>query len=173
MRVRSGETPGSPVAGSRYRARSRCRSGATTPRGGGGDWPVRSMKRSLQRRHGAPARCVRDKREPSPLPMGEGQGRRLWSWSERRRTLRRKGAWNGQTVVLGTGEALLDPGLRAREAGLPITGTGKWQVVERDSEGVVVVVTVGTTQPGSSEGPLLHRCTTKEWRDSDECRAIG
>src|SRR6266511_3979009 len=75
--------------------------------------------------------------------------------------------------VFGPGEALLDPGLRAREAGLPITGTGKWQVVERDSEGVVVVVTVGTTQPGSSEGPLLHRCTTKEWRDSDECRAIG
>jgi hypothetical protein len=95
--------------------------------------------------------------------MGEGHGRRLWSWSRRRRTLRRKGAWNGQKVVLGTGEALLGPGPRAREAGLSITGDpGKWQAVERESEGVVVVVTVGTTQPGPSEGPLVHRCATKE-----------
>jgi len=56
---------------------------------------------------------------------------------------------------------------------LPITGDGKWQVAERESEGVVVVTTGGTTQPTHSEGPLLHRCTTKEVRDADECRANG
>ena len=50
---------------------------------------------------------------------------------------------------------------------------GKCQVVERESEGVVVVTTGRTTQPVPSEGPLLHRCTTKETRSSDECRAIG
>jgi hypothetical protein len=38
---------------------------------------------------------------------------------------------------------------------------------------VVVVMTGGTTQPIQSEGPLLHRRTTKEVRNADECRAIG
>jgi hypothetical protein len=75
---------------------------------------------------------------------------------------------------VGTGEALLGPVLRGREACPFITGDpGKWRAAERESEGVVVVMTAGTTQPGPSEGPLLHRCTTKEWRGSDECRAIG
>jgi hypothetical protein len=55
-------------------------------------------------------------------------------------------------------------------AGLPITGDpGKGQAVERESEGVVVVTTAGTTQPGQSEGPLLHRCTLVGGRRSDEC----
>ena len=44
MQVRLGETPGSPVAGSRRRARSRRRSGATTPHEGGGNWPVRNAR---------------------------------------------------------------------------------------------------------------------------------
>ena len=65
------------------------------------------------------------------------------------------------------------PSCGRREAVLSITGDGKWQAAERKSEGVVVVMMVGTTQPGRSEGPLLHRCTTKEWRNPDECRAIG
>jgi hypothetical protein len=85
-----------------------------------------------------------------------------------------QGAWNGQKVVLGTGEILLGPGSAAREACLSITGDpGKWQVAERKSEGVVVVMTIGTTQPGLSEGPLLHRCIAKMWRNPDECRAFG
>jgi len=44
---------------------------------------------------------------------------------------------------------------------LPITGDpGKWSAAERESEGVVLAMTGGTTQPALSEGPLLHRCTT-------------
>ena len=50
---------------------------------------------------------------------------------------------------------------------------GKWSAAERESEGVVVVTTGGTTQPVLSEGPLLHRCTTKGERDADECRRVG
>ena len=45
---------------------------------------------------------------------------------------------------------------------MPITGaTGKWLTAERESEGAVVVTTAGTTQPGPSEGPLLHRCMSR------------
>ena len=84
------------------------------------------------------------------------------------------GAWNGRKGVVGTGEALLGPVLRGREACPLITGDpGKWRAAERESEGVVVVMTVGTTQPGSSEGPLLHRCTSKKVRNPDECRDFG
>ena len=65
---------------------------------------------------------------------------------------------------MGTGEALLDPGsCGEREACWPITGDpGKRSAVERESEGAVVVTTAGTTQPDLSEGPLLHRCTTRK-----------
>jgi hypothetical protein len=85
-----------------------------------------------------------------------------------------QGAWNGQKVVLGTGEILLGPALRGRVTALPITGDpGKWQAAERKSEGVVVVTTTGTTQPGPSEGPLLHRCIAKQEMDPDECRVLG
>jgi hypothetical protein len=85
-----------------------------------------------------------------------------------------QGERNGQKVVLGTGEILLGPGSAARVAALSITGDpGKWQAAERKSEGVVVVTTAGTTQPGSSEGPLLHRCIATMRRNPDECRAIG
>ena len=82
-------------------------------------------------------------------------------------------AWNGQKGVLGTGEILLGPGSAVREAALSITGHGKCQGAERKSEGAVVVLTVGTTQPGPSEGPLLHRCIAKLWRNPDECRTLG
>jgi hypothetical protein len=49
----------------------------------------------------------------------------------------------------------------------------KSSVAKRESEGVVVVVMVRTTQPGRSEGPLLHPCTTVVGRDADECRKVG
>ena len=84
-----------------------------------------------------------------------------------------QGAWNGQKGVLGTGGILLGPGPAAREAPLSITGDGKCQGAERKSEGAVGVLTAGTTQPGSSEGPLLHRCMAKKWRNPDECRTLG
>jgi hypothetical protein len=85
-----------------------------------------------------------------------------------------QGAWNGQKGVLGTGEILLGPGPAAREACLPITGEpGKCQAAERKSEGAVVVMMDRTTQPVRSEGPLLHRCIAKMWRNPDECRALG
>lgn len=84
------------------------------------------------------------------------------------------GEWNGQMGAKGTGEALLGPSLRATEACRPITGDpGKWSAAERESEGVVVAVTGGTTEPAVSEGPLLHRCTTKGERNADECRCVG
>ena len=55
---------------------------------------------------------------------------------------------------------------RSRPAGSgacpPITGNGKWRAAERESEGVVLPLMAGTTQPGRREGPLLHRCTRKE-----------
>jgi hypothetical protein len=62
------------------------------------------------------------------------------------------------------------PGM-AREAGLSITGDGKWQTAERKSEGAVVVVTGRTTQPLSSEGPLLHRCGC--WEEEPPVSAYG
>ena len=94
-------------------------------------------------------------------------GRRPWTTSlvlePVSKNLPAQGAWNGQRVVLGTGEILLGPVLRGWEAVLSITGgPGKWQAAERKSEGVVVVTTIGTTQPGPSEGPLLHRCIAKK-----------
>jgi hypothetical protein len=84
-----------------------------------------------------------------------------------------QGAWNGQKGVLGTGEILLGPGSAVREAALSITGNGKCQAAERKSEGAVVVMMDRTTQPVRSEGPLLHRCIAKKWRNPDECRTFG
>ena len=114
-----------------------------------------------------------DKEEPSPFPEGEGHGS-TWDLGAGAMNLLAQGAWNGQRVVLGTGEILLGPGSAARVAALLITGdVGKWQAAERKSEGVVVVMTAGTTQPGSSEGPLLHRCIAMLWRNPGECRVLG
>ncbi len=59
------------------------------PLEGAGDWPVRSMKRSLQRRQESPRK--RTKREPSLYSDGEGHGRHLGAWSGCQGTLRRRG----------------------------------------------------------------------------------
>lgn len=75
--------------------------------------------------------------EESSGVMGCGTVRRL-SWElERPSSARACGAWS--VAVYNRGR-------------------GKWQSAERESEGVVVVVMGGTTQPAWSEGPLLHRC---------------
>jgi len=64
-----------------------------------------------------------------------------------------RGNWRGPTRPRLCG---------VRERARPITGEpGKWSAAERESEGVVVVMTGRTTQPALSEGPLLHRCIRK------------
>src|SRR5262249_22213737 len=58
-----------------------------------------------------------------------------------------------------------------REQRWSISGrTVKGSVAERESEGVLRGVTVGTTPPGPGEGPLLHPCTVVDGRGADECR---
>ena len=105
----------------------------------------------------------RDKREPSLCGSGEGHGRHLGSWSGCRGTLRRRGRGTVRRLSWELERPYSAPSLRGSGASLPITGDpGKWPAAERESEGVVVVMTGGTTQPGPSEGPLLHRCTTME-----------
>jgi hypothetical protein len=90
------------------------------------------------------------------------------------RNLPAQGAWNGQKVVLGTGEILLGPVLRGWEAVLPITGgPGKWQAAERKSEGVVVAIDGrdNTTRP-ERRTPASPMHEAKE-RNPDECRHVG
>jgi hypothetical protein len=102
------------------------------------DWPVRSIKRSLRRRECSPP--VAAKGEPSLHERGEGHGTHLGFLERVRRNPSAYGAWNGQKVVLGTGETLLGPSLRGREQRRSISGsTVKWLAAERESEGVVVV----------------------------------
>ena len=71
------------------------------------------------------------------------------------------GTWNGQKVVLGTGESLLDPtvGWEAMSV-YNRANLGKCPPVERQSEGVVVVR--GRESRPHGEGPLLHRCARGE-----------
>jgi len=64
---------------------------------GPSNWPVRSMKRSLQRRKDLPLR--RGKTVPSLCVFGEGHGSRLRTWSGRRRTLRRRGRGTARRVA--------------------------------------------------------------------------
>jgi len=92
--------------------------------------------------------------------MGEGHGRYLGAWSGYLGILRRKGCGTVGRVSWELERASSTPFLREREADLPITGaSGKWWMVERQSEGVILALeSFGTTEPGSSEGPLLHRC---------------
>ena len=120
-----------------------------------------------------PVRALHGRGGAEPVPYG----RRPWTAPEiLERVLKNlpaQGAWNGQKGVLGTGEILLGPGSAVREAALSITGNGKCQGAERKSEGVVVVMMDRTTQPVRSEGPLLHRCIAKLWRNPDECRKLG
>jgi hypothetical protein len=111
---------------------------------------------------------------PSLCGFGEGHGRRQRTWSGRRGTLRRRGRGTVGRLSWELERPSSAPSLRGTGARLPITGApGKRPAAERESEGAVLVMTGGTTEPVSSEGPLLHRCTTKEVRSSDECREIG
>ena len=53
--------------------------------------------------------------------MGEGPGTAPEILERVPKNLPAHGVWNGQKVVVGTGEALLGPGSAAREACAPIT----------------------------------------------------
>jgi hypothetical protein len=90
VRVLPGETPGSPVADSRRRVRACRRSGMTSPAGRGASWRSAALRESCSVDKPGPA--TGHKREPNLSRNGEGHGRCLWSWSRRRRTLRRKGS---------------------------------------------------------------------------------
>jgi hypothetical protein len=117
---------------------------------------------------------------------------------EKRQTLRLRG-WRGGVLVQSTSRnvnrcAGTGPPVGATYRGAtPLPGTltpaavggGKRcriynrqnrEVVRRpgrESEGVVVLAIRRTTQPSGREGPLLHRCTTKEGRNPGECRFDG
>ena len=140
---------------------------------GWSNWPVRSMKRTLQRRQGSCrevgergcracvdlAKAMEDTWVPGAgvdEPSGVGEVERSDGC---------QGNWRGppRPVVAGDGSVL------AYDRAI----LGKWSVVERESEGVVVVTTGRTTQPVVSEGPLLYRCTAEEERNADECRDVG
>ena len=98
--------------------------------------------------------------EPSLCGFGEGHGRHQRAWSGCRGTSRRRGRGTVRRSARELERPYSAPILRGSGACLPITGApGKWPTAERESEGVVVVVTARTTKPGPSEGPLLHRCT--------------
>jgi hypothetical protein len=106
------------------------------------------------------------RREPNLSRNGEGHGRRLWSWSRRSRTLRRTGSGtstrSGPELGRSSSARGLDAGPRKRCSS--ITGDpGKWRAAERKSDGVVVAVTVGTTQPDQSEAPLLCLCLGRRY----------
>jgi len=73
-----------------------------------------------------------------------------------------------------TGEALVGPGgASPGAAGAYNRSNGKSHRADRASDGVVVVTTVGTTQPGSSEGPLLHHVLAKEGKAGECLMANG
>jgi hypothetical protein len=162
VQVRSGETPGSPVAGlpaSVERLVSKRSDehplGVSQPAG-----PQHQVK---------PAASL----QPPPVRAGQGgaepvlSGRRprkaSWILERASRNLPAQGAWNGRRVVLGTGEDLLGPGAAAREAG---PAYNRWS---REVAGCREVVGGGhstagagrTTQPPVREGPLLHRCVSR------------
>ena len=139
---------------------------------GWSDWPVRSIKRSLRRRKCSPP--VAAKEEPSLHEHGEGHGTHLGAWSGCGGTSRRMGRGTVRRLSWELGRPSSARVLRGGGVCRPISGsTVKWPVAERESEGVVVVLMVGTTQPGRSEGPLLHPCISTEGRDADECRIFG
>jgi hypothetical protein len=106
------------------------------------------------------------KREPNLSRNGEGHGRRPWSWSGRSRTLRRTGSGTSTRSgpELGRSSSARGPDACPRKRCLPITGDpGKWRAAERKSDGVVVAVTAGTTQPDQSEAPLPCLCLGRRY----------
>jgi hypothetical protein len=110
-----------------------------------------------------------EQEEPSPSPKGEGHGRHQRSWSGCPGTSRRRGLGTARRLSSELERSVSTPArtrpevasLRCPAATTSITSDpGKRRSVERKSEEAVVVMTTGTTQPGSSEGPLA-RCAKR------------
>jgi hypothetical protein len=169
VRVRSGETPGSPVArlpASVERPPSK-RSDKVPERGRATGQSATSSEvcgvvRCTPSRDGS-------KREPSRQLHGEGHGRHSWSWSGCRGTLRRKGRGTARRLTTELERSSSAPGTSPGSSAAYNRRNGKWQLAERKSEGVVVVTMGRTTQPARSEGPLLHRCVTLIGGAPGEC----
>ena len=110
-----------------------------------------------------------DVRVPSPAKMGEGDRRREDLGSAAPMDPPGYRERNGWIADHGTGEIRLGTGVmwpRAANSRCPVAAkpissdpAKRWSA-ERKSAGVVVVMMVGTTQPGRSEGPLA-RCVSR------------
>ena len=156
MRVRSGETSGSPVAkppcaaempgakrgraSDRSAAKAKPEQASSTAPPRGGNRGSRAVSAAAKATEGA-SEPEAGTEEPSGVLGVERPHGCPGNWGDPSRPRRH----------------------RRREACPPITGDpGKRRVAERESEGAVVVTIAGTTQPGGSEGPLLHPCTQRK-----------
>src|SRR4029077_19143958 len=101
--------------------------------------PVRSIKRTLQRRQPPPA-CQGKEREPSPYYGGEGHGRCEDLGCAAPRNPSAYGGWNGCTAHHRTGEIRLGTGVVAAGCRPAVLGSGEAykrgsrEVVERRTE---------------------------------------
>jgi hypothetical protein len=167
VRVRSGETPGSPVVRPPCVAERRgAKRGGSTGRSAASSEAcgVVIVHRRGWRSRGSRARANRAKATERIWEPGAGAEEPPGVWGVERSD-GCSGNWGGPPRPRPCG---------GREQRRPISGGAvKWPVVERESEGVVVVLMVGTTQPGRSEGPLLHLCIVVDGRGADECRVFG
>ena len=139
---------------------------------GWSDWPVRSIKRSLRRRN--VHRLWRPKRSRACTNMAKAT-ERIWEpGAGAEEPLGVRGVERSEGCPGNWGDPPRPDPCGGSEQHRSISGrTVKWPVAERESEGVVVVMMAGTTQPGRSEGPLLHLCTLMGGRGADECRISG
>jgi hypothetical protein len=167
VRVRSGEMPGSLVAKLPCVAERRgAKRGGATGRSAASSEAcgVVNVHRPLGRPKRSRARVNRVKAMERVWEPGAGAEEPLGVWGVERSD-GCSGNWGDPPWPSPCG---------GREQRRGISGDpAKSSAAKRESEGVVVVVMVRTTQPGRSEGPLLHPRTAMNGRDADECRHGG
>jgi len=159
VKVPPEETPGSPVADSRRRVRTRPSKRSDKPRLAGCELVVRTMRNpaSVEK----PGLVTGHRREPNLSRNGEGHGRRPCSWSGRRRTLRRTGSGTSTRSgpELGRSSSARGSDARPRKRCPSITGDpGKWRAAERKSEGLIGSDDGADNTTHRSEGALPHLC---------------
>jgi hypothetical protein len=115
-----------------------------------------------------------DKEEPSLWVPGEGHGRCLEILERALMNLPVYGAWNGQKVVVGTGESLLGPVLWGREA-IPAYNQRCWEMAggqEAVGGGHRSVDGAGQHNRPEQRTPAssMHACVGKE---SGQCPEMG